>query len=318
MKIVRSSDQNRTAVDDNNNNDKIDSKIPAQAWMLYIINIMATIGFTTFTSIFALYVIDLYDLTTISVGYITLCTAVMSAVGNLAFIPISKYLGMYTVTLIACLWFSIALIIAPFMDNLWALLAFIVFGVGGGYGQILAAMNACTAEWTNITNRGIVLGLASVANNIGLIIGPTVHGILYGINKSYPFYLSGVCVFIAGLIIIVMLIKWPELKMSGIRKKEEKDKEEEEKNWKYAPEKITKRDYMRLGKAFGVMLSDRKYMWKAHFSEAMELFNIMFPEIRSDSVINTQHDIQWIINNAKQVRMEYDDLITSFTTINNI
>ena len=83
------------------------------------------------------------------------------------------------------------MITASITDNLWVLLA---LSFGEGYGQVLPAMRALAASLINIKNSGIILGLGPVANNISLIIGPMVHGLLYGVNKSYPFYLGGICV----------------------------------------------------------------------------------------------------------------------------
>ena len=314
IKIVRESDEDNSNSNRTNDKDEIESKIPTQVWILCIVNIMTTMGFTTYTSMFALYVIDIYNLSTLSVGYITLALAVMTVFGNAIFIFLSQYMGMYITTAIASFLFAIALVIAPLMKNLWALLAVVVFGFGGGYGQILPAMNSTAAAWTNIKNRGIILGLASVANNISLIIGPMVHGILYGINKSYPFYVGGICVFIGGLIVIIMICKWPYL-----RYPDDKDKDEDKDGmndiiWEYKQDKINKKDYMRLGKAFGVMLSERKYKWKTYFTQLIQLLDTMFPELRTDTEENIRHDIQWIMKSAKEVRLEFDNL-TSITSV---
>ena len=40
---------------------------------------------------------------------------------------------------------------------------------------------------------------------------------------------------------------------------------------------------MRLGKAFGVMLTDKKYKWKTYFDSLSQLLDTMFPELRNDS-----------------------------------
>ena len=115
-----------------------------------------------------------------------------------------------------------------------------------------------------------------------------------------------------------MLIKWPQLKYP-----EKKNKDDDlydnvlfelDENWQYIPDKIAKKDYMRLGKALGIMLTDKNYKWKTYFDSLLQLLDTMFPELRNDSGQNRLHDLRFIFKNAKQVRMEFDSLV-SITSI---
>ena len=83
IKIVTESVKDRT---DNAKDDEIKSKIPTQIWILCTTNTLTAIGFTVYSSMFALYMIDLYNLTSLAIGYITLCLALTMVFGNGIFV----------------------------------------------------------------------------------------------------------------------------------------------------------------------------------------------------------------------------------------
>lgn len=178
----------------------------------------------------------------------------------------------------------------------------------------MPATSSTVASFTNVKNRGTILGFSSVAQNIALIIGPLLCGFLYEFNKGYPFYLGSVMVFIAAAILIMMICKWPEL---GIPKKVKDDESstEVDKDWKWTQDKFTKKDYMRLGKAFGTMLANKNYNWKSHFDTTLKCLDTMFPPIRVDSQENLREDIHFILDNAKNVRGEFDKLHFGLTAM---
>ena len=78
--------------------------------------------------------------------------------------------------------------------------------------------------------------------------------------------------------------------------------------WRYIPDKISRKDYMRLGKAFGVMLSQKEYRWKTHFDKLLGLLDTMFPPLRTDTEEHLREDIEFVLINAKEVRTEFDNL----------
>ena len=86
-----------------------------------------------------------------------------------------------------------------------------------------------------------------------------LHGILYGFNKSIPFWVGSSTVIIAGFILIFMMYQWPELR-DPPKKDASLSYELDGENWRYIPDKISRKDYMRLGKAFGVMLSQKEFV----------------------------------------------------------
>ena len=58
------------------------------------------------------------------------------------------------------------------------------------------------------------MGLSNGAYTLGLIIGPLLHGALYAINIKYPWLFGGGLVLLGGLVIIAMVLKWPELRVA--------------------------------------------------------------------------------------------------------
>ena len=58
--------------------------------------------------------------------------------------------------------------------------------------------------------------MSAVSRNIAYVIGPLLHGSLYDINISYPFWIAGICCFIAAFIVIGMITKWSKLKNQSI------------------------------------------------------------------------------------------------------
>lgn len=106
IKIVEETDQDRTENDGNKN--EVSSKIPPQVFVLCTVNMLTSFGFTTYSSMFTLYVIDLYGLDSLSIGYITLCGAVMTVFGNIFFCHNVKiYWNVYlSIQWMFCIWYS--------------------------------------------------------------------------------------------------------------------------------------------------------------------------------------------------------------------
>ena len=85
IKIVTEPVENKTVARDGEG-DEINSKIPIQVWVLCIVNTLTAMGFTVYSSMFALYMIDLYNLNSLDIGYITLSLALTMVFGNVFFV----------------------------------------------------------------------------------------------------------------------------------------------------------------------------------------------------------------------------------------
>merc|ERR1719203_1913368 len=231
----------------------VDGGIPPTIWMLCCVQICTGFGASVYMSMLTLYIIDKFALPTVSVGYVMLTTASIATFANFGFLTGSKKIGMYVYTIVACLWFAAALSIATVFgesDNLWGFLATVCFGVGIGFGTLMSAFNSMAMIEANAKTRGRIAGIVSASSSVSAIIGPILHGSLYTINTSYPFYVGTGCCVCGALLMVFMIVHWPRLRLQGKAKDTHDfdvsliDKE----NWIYAPDIPTKKDYMRLGK----------------------------------------------------------------------
>ena len=66
----------------------------------------------------------------------------------------------------------------------------------------------------NINNRGKTLGFITLAINIGRVIGPIMHGVLFDINIYYPMYIAGSSIFVSIIFWIILVVTTkPSLKI---------------------------------------------------------------------------------------------------------
>eukprot|EP01083_Nonionella_stella_P003420 9791_1 len=300
--VSEANKSNEVPIDGNS----INNKIPMEVWIICVVYFLSTIGFAAYTSMFALYVIEYYGLRTIAVGYITLCLALTVVLNSMiTFRIVQKCIGMYVQTIITCFLLAVTLCVVPFIDDLWAMLAVVVFGFGTSWGQIAAACNSMVAEYSNKNNRGILMAMIGMARNLGYVIGPMVHGYVYTKDNGYPFFVGAICCLVAGVIMMVLVCKRPELRHPKAMTKEAT---ETETDWVYQKENVRRKDYMKLGKGFGTMLSNRNYLWASHIDQLFEHLDTLFPPNPTDSLQSRRAHVQFIMESAQKWRSEYDNL----------
>ena len=131
------------------------------------------------------------------------------SLGNLIAAPGAGYLvdrwGRRPVLIIGLLTIVIVNIVTPFVD---ALIPFIVlrFVLGFGNAGIMPAALAATADIAPEERRAKWIGYVSGGISIGLIIGPTIGGVLYdALGFAAPFYVSGVMAFIAVVLVLFIV-----------------------------------------------------------------------------------------------------------------
>ena len=171
-------------------------------------------GYTLILSMFALFVMEQYALNTLAVGYITLSLAATIMFSNVVvFNALSKRISMYVETAVACATFAVAALLVPLlMHNMWAVLVVVIAGFSGSFGQIMPAISTMSAEHTALHNRGYILALANMSRSAGFVVGPLLMGALYGEDVVRPFYATAVCCALACLVMLAMLLKWPQLR----------------------------------------------------------------------------------------------------------
>ena len=283
--------------------------IPKQVKILGCLNILNMMGWPSYTAMFAYYVILKYNISTLAVGYITLALATLYVFTNIViFSQLSKRIGVYICTFSGLIIFSLFLAILPLFNNIWLTLVCIGIGAGLGNGMVFPATSAMAADYSNPNNRGKVLAFSNACQNIGMVIGPLYHGFIYQINPDLVFYSASIFVFLAWICIVYMIVQNPQLrhpkklkvnKSEGIKAKDEQD-------WQWIPDKPTKKDYQKLGKFLGKMLSHRNYNWVSHYDPLTQFLKDIFPPVSTSSLKDHIEDIQFLRSHISNKRTAYD------------
>ena len=292
-----------------NDDDKLENeysaKIPIQFWVLCIYSVLSSMSLTMLGPILPLYVNEVFGLSTLDVGYIILVIALCLTLSQPIFMIMSKYTGMYIAMIILCVICSIFWFFSPFVDDLWGFLAMVVFGVSLPFGALIPGTDSTSAMWTNPKNRGLVLGIADAADSVANIIGPLLMGALYGIDKKYPWYAAGACCLLGGGVLLIMVIIWPELRYPIKEKGDEidegiSDEELTSIDWKFVPDRVSKKDYVKLGKALGVMLSNKKYQWVKNMDATLQYLDITIPMLDDSDLNIRRHNVKYVLSQAKE------------------
>ena len=131
------------------------------------------------------------------------------SLGNLIAAPGAGYLvdrwGRRPILIIGLLTIVIVNLVTPFVD---ALVPFVVlrFVLGFGNAGIMPAALAATADIAPADRRAKWIGYVSGGISIGLIIGPTIGGILYdALGFAAPFYVSAVMALVAVVLVLFIV-----------------------------------------------------------------------------------------------------------------
>lgn len=285
------------------------SGLPLTIWLVCLACVLNGMGSTVYTSMVALYLIDEFALATVAVGYVTLSGSTVAVFTNFLFVFLTKKFGMWFVTMGGALWFATALIIAPSL-GLWGFLAAMVFGVGVGFGVAMPAYNSMAVSLANAKSRGRVSGLINAASGVSQVIGPMVHGALYGTDTAYPFYVGAGCCVGAAMVLAAMAVGWPEFRCPAQKAKIDAVgrvwSEEEKASWRYTADVPTRKDYMRLGKAVGTMMSEKNYLWVKYFDAMMKGLDVVFPTLSTDSFEAYNEDITHMLASHRDARDEFN------------
>jgi multidrug resistance protein len=131
------------------------------------------------------------------------------SLGNLIAAPGAGYLvdrwGRRPVLIIGLLAIVIVNLVTPFVDDLTTFIV-LRFVLGFGNAGIMPAALAATADIAPEDRRAQWIGYVSGGISIGLIIGPTIGGVLYdALGFAAPFYVSGVMALVAVVLVIFIV-----------------------------------------------------------------------------------------------------------------
>ena len=307
--------------DINNEKEKIDAtdresqvdlsstEIPKEVKILGCLNILNMMGWTSYVAMFGYYLILKYGISTLALGYITLSSATLYVFTNVViFNQLSKRIGVYMCAFTGLLIFSPFLAILPLFNNIWLTVGCIGIGACLGNGLVFPSISAMAADYTNPNNRGKVLAFSTACLNIGRVIGPMYHGFIYQINPDLVFYSASIFVFLAWICIVYMIVQNPQLRYPKKLKvnKSEGIKAKDEQDWEWIPDKPTKKDYQKLGKFLGKMLSNRNYNWVSHYDPLTQFLKDIFPPVRTSSLKDHIEDIQFLRSQISNMRTAYD------------
>merc|ERR1719319_1126472 len=258
---------------------------PFTIWLVCLACVLNGMGSSVYTSMVALYLIDTFDLAAVAVGYVTLSGSTVAVFTNFLFVVLSGKFGM---------WF----------------LATMTFGVGVGFGVAMPAYNSMAVSLATAKTRGKVSGLINAASGVSQVIGPLLHGVLYGIDTAYPFYLGAGCCVAAAFVLAMMSAVWPEFRCP--RDSAEKDligrvwSDEEKAKWRYTADVPMRKDYLRLGKAVGTLMSQKNYLWVKYFDAMVEGLDVIFPVLSTESFEAYNEDINHIMATHREARDEFN------------
>jgi len=309
IKVVKDDASGKTDSKDAGAAEAESSGLPVTIWLVCLACVLNGMGSTVYTSMVALYLIDEFALATVAVGYVTLSGSTVAVFMNFLFVFLTKKFGMWFVTMGGSLWFATALIIAPSL-GVWGFLAAMVFGVGVGFGVAMPAYNSMAVSLATAKSRGRVSGLINAASGVSQVIGPMLHGALYGTDTAYPFYVGAGCCVGAAAVLAAMAVGWPEFRCPAQTERVDVVgrvwSEEEKAAWRYRADVPTRRDYMRLGKAVGTLMSEKNYLWVKYFDAMMKGLDVVFPTLSTDSFEAYNEDISHMMASHRDARDEFN------------
>eukprot|EP01084_Bolivina_argentea_P154579 269439_1 len=296
--------------------EKKKKKIPIQVWIMMISYFLSSVGWCTFSAMFAQYLIDTFGLNTGQVSLLTTIIGTIFVITNIVvFTALSKLMGLYWLAVCGLALFAISLGLAPISGGIWGMLIFMCFGVGFGFGVIMPCMSAMGADYADEENRGTVLGWITVGNQVAYIFGPLIMGAVYAVDPELIFYTGAA--FAAGSFCVqsTLLIFWPDTRIPKKYKIPKVDMDEEIKKftqhpekWKWKPTEPTKSDFNKLGKHFGTLLIERGYDWKKFYPVFTQILDLAFPPIRTDTWDNYYEDNRFLRGKFEKIAWDFEQI----------
>jgi len=166
--------------------------------LLYNIVFIVSLTFSGLETTFALYINDLYGLTSKELGYMFLVMGIIAAIvqGGMIGRMVKKW-GEAAVLSVGLLLYAIGFISILLADSFWGF-ALNLSLFGAGQGMIRASATSLITQRTT-QGQGVTSGTMSSMDSLGRILGPLLGGALYAWHASGPF-LTGF------VLILVMLI----------------------------------------------------------------------------------------------------------------
>jgi len=166
--------------------------------------------------------------------------------------------------------------------NLWLTLT-IQFCFFIGFGLFMPSDNSIFAKFTTPGERGKILGFGSVFMSAADIIGPIVFGFLYRLDVNLVWYTGGGSLFFGFILLRIVDAVLEKKRSARIKikiiclnniKVAVADGNVQEIDRPYTDE-----DYLELGKQIGNVLSQKNWRWANKIGKVVELIQYSFPHI---------------------------------------
>lgn len=161
--------------------------------LMYNILFFVSLVFAGFEAVFALYIADLYGLTSKDLGYMFLVMGIIAAIIQGGMIGrLVKTFGEPAILALGLLLYVIGFSAVSFGYNFWSF-AIVLSFFGAGQGMIRATSTAMITQRTSL-GQGVTSGMMSSMDSLGRIVGPLVAGFLYEIQPTWPFVMGAICI----------------------------------------------------------------------------------------------------------------------------
>jgi len=140
------------------------------------------------------------------IGIIMSSMSITTAITSSQLGKLAKRYSEKTLLKLAYFLYALALVIVPFVPNLWILLIpTLIFGIG--HGILVPTIQTLLAGFAPIDQRGAIMSLNGMVLRIGQTLGPLIIGVAYSLWGIGGTFFSGASLAVCMLIVIILMIK---------------------------------------------------------------------------------------------------------------
>jgi len=242
--------------------------IPVLTLKLGVIRFLNQLGWNAYTSMFTLFMIDKYRVSSVLVGtqtlggsaFYVLCTTFLFK-RLVARMGLTKTVGLGQILM--CL----ALIIIPLWGKsqaeqwmsfftVWTLLL-------TGFGLYMPGITSMIAKYTLPGSRGKILGCATMFMSAGDIVGPILFGAVYDLDSEHrTLWFIGAGGVLFAIILLQLIVRCYIDVEVDVPDRERSASVDGDEDWEWHPDrKATDEDYLRLGKMVGDSFTKKRWRW---------------------------------------------------------
>jgi len=172
--------------------------------LMYNILFIVSLAFAGLETTFALYISDLYGMTSKDLGYMFLIMGLIGAFFQAGLVGrLVKKFGEPLILRAGLICYTIGFIAILFSDNFWGF-ALILTLFGAGQGMIRTTVTAMITQRTR-QGQGLTSGTMSSMDSLGRIVGPLLGGALYVYSYSGPYVAGAILI---GAILVLFQVRY--------------------------------------------------------------------------------------------------------------